>query len=533
MGSSEEYLDSLLKAAIDNDENLEDEGHIENQSQSEVENESNQTEELDLESLLSQSKEMDDTDYSADVAELLGTLGNEDEELAEISELLNQSQEGTTVDDDMLALLESLSEEGGSEYTEQLKTEEPDEIDIFAMEQDAGVGEMLSDNGEWNTEQAVDENEIDALLREKSEPVKEKKKWFKIGKKKKEKKKGKEKEKEEENNNIESTLSSEESSEKDILGEELFGMEELEAFAGIEGLEAIADSGNKEQPEQNQKKTQKKEGFFSKFMDFLLEEEEEEEEPPKKEKVKKSKKGAKKQKENAVDENGALLEELEAEDKKDKKKKVKTKSKKKKEKKEKPVEVIRDEGKKLPKKIVIGIFAVCFSIMVLFIIVAMLLPGVMSLKEARKAYYSRDYKTAYENLTGKDLNSSDSLMLEKATTLMTLQRQYESFANYHKMGKELEALNALVKGCNVYISLKDKAIEQNVIAEFDETYTYILDSLEYLYGVSEEQALLLYCIEDDATYTEELQKIVDNNQAVTGGSIPAYQVGEEDAVSEE
>ena len=39
----------------------------------------------------------------------------------------------------------------------------------------------------WNTEQAVDENEIDALLREKSEPVKEKKKWFKIGKKKKEK----------------------------------------------------------------------------------------------------------------------------------------------------------------------------------------------------------------------------------------------------------------------------------------------------------------------------------------------------------
>ena len=51
--------------------------------------------------------------------------------------------------------------------------------------------------------------------------------------------------------------------------------------------------------------------------------------------------------------------------------------------------------------------------------------------------------------------------------------------------------------------------------------------------MSEEQALLLYCIEDDATYTEELQKIVDNNQAVTGGSIPAYQVGEEDAVSEE
>ena len=423
-------------------------------------------------------------------------LAGEDDEMAEINELLSQSDGGSMLDDDMLALLESMPESGESLQTEHVNGGESDEIDIFAMD-------AIDEEEEESQKKASAEQASEPPLEEKPVKKKEKKGWF--GKRKKKK-----------------TQNSEESK-KEGIEEELSSLEMTEE--GLLDLAAINEVGEIRERDEIREKEPKKSGFFSNLMDFLLEEEEEEEEEPKKEKNKKEKKKPKKGKGPASEENEAILDELEEEDKKNKKKK-KPKKVKKQPKEKKQEEPSKEDGKKLPKKMVIRIFVMCFSVMVLLLIPAMLLPELFSLRDARKAYYNEDYKTAYENLLGKNLNNSDSLMLEKATILMRLQRKYDSFINYHKMGKETEALNALLEGCNLYIQLQAEAQEQGISKELDEIHQDLLDNLEYLYGVTEDQAGVLISIADDAVYTEEVTRIAGSNEEITGGSVPAYRSDE-------
>ncbi|MCM1160913.1 MAG: hypothetical protein NC412_06790 [Roseburia sp.] len=432
-------------------------------------------------------------------------LTGEDDEMAEINELLSQSESGSMLDDDMLALLENMPESGGSPQTEHTNGGETDEIDIFAMD-------AMDEEEEESHRQDLPEQAAEPSAEEKPEKKKEKKEkkekkgWFGKGKKKK-------------------AQESEESKKENA--EELSGIELTEE--GLLDLAAINEAGEIGEKDEIREKEPKKSGFFSNLMDFLMEEEEEEEEEPKPEKKnKKEKKGKKKAKSGngpASEENEAILDELEEEDKKNKKKK-KPKKVKKQPKEKNQEEPSKEDGKKLPKKMVIRIFVMCFSVMILLIIPAMLLPEVFSLRDARKAYYNEDYKTAYENLLGKSLNSSDSLLLEKATILMRLQRKYDSFVNYHKMGKETEALNALLEGCSLYIQLEPQAQEQGISNELSQIRQDLLDNLEYLYGVTEDQAGVLISIEDDAVYTEEVERIAGSNDEITGGSIPAYRSDE-------
>ncbi len=417
-------------------------------------------------------------------------LAGEDDEIAEINELLSQSDGGNMLDDDMLALLENMPESGESQQAEHVNGGESDEIDIFAMD-------AIDEEEEESQKKAPVEQAAEPPLEEKPVNKKEKKGWF--GKRKKKKAQDSEEPK------------------KEGIEEELSSLEMTEE--GLLDLAAINEAG------EIREKEPKKSGFFSNLMDFLLEEEEEEEEEPKKEKNKKEKKKQKQGKGPASEENEAILDELEEEDKKNKKKK-KPKKVKKQPKEKKQEAPSKEDGNKLPKKMVIRIFVMCFSVMILLLIPAMLLPEMFSLRDARKAYYNEDYKTAYENLLGKNLNNSDSLMLEKATILMRLQRKYDSFVNYHKMGKETEALNALLEGCSLYIQLQAEAQEQGISKELDEIHQDLLDNLEYLYGVTEDQAGVLISIADDAVYTEEVTRIAGSNEEITGGSVPAYRSDE-------
>ena len=435
--------------------------------------------------------------------ELWDGLADEDDEMAEINELLSQSDSENMLDDDMLALLENTTELDGFQQEGNQGVQEADEIDIFALDA------LQEEEEEEEQKQDLTEKNAEMHQEDKPEPKKEKKGWFGKGKKKKEQKK--------------------EEGIEESKEEELSGLELTEE--GLLDITAIKEKGEAEEIEAIREKKQKKPGFFSSLMDFLMEEEEEEEEAPKPEKKKKEKKKGKQVKESASEENEAILEELAEEDKKNKKKK-KPKKAKKVPKEKKQEEPSKEEGKKLPKKMVIRIFVMCFSFMILLIIPALLLPEVFSLRDARKAYYNEDYKVAYENLIGKHLNSSDSLILEKATILMKLQRKYDSFVNYHKMGKETEALNALLEGHGLYIRLQAEAQEWDILAELDEIHQDILNDLEYMYGVTEDQAGVLISMEDDRNYTEEVERIAGSSREITGGSVPAYRSDAEEQPEE-
>lgn len=515
MQSNEEYLDSLLKAAMGNEEEQQPEGPDLQEQTGDFQDGDGQSGEAlddfgdlgDLEELLAgfdlpeeaeaESEEQQPVDLFA--AEPENTpeeswdgLTGEDDEMAEINELLSQSDSGSMLDDDMLALLENTSESGESSQAESAGVGGTDEIDIFAMD---GMGEEAGESQDSSPVESLEEPPAE----EKTVRKKEKKGWFGRGKKKKAQ---------------ESQEPKKEEGEDDLSGIEL-------TEEGLLDIAAINEAGEIGEKDVIREKEPKKRGFFSSLLDFLTEEEEEEEEEPKKEKKKKDKKKAKSGNGPASEENEALLDEMEEEDKKNKKKKKPKKAKKQpKEKVQK--EPSKEDGKKLPKKMVIRIFVMCFSVMLLLVIPALLLPEVFSLRDARKAYYNEDYKTAYENLVGKKLNGSDSLLLEKATILMRLQRKYDSFVNYHKMGRETEALNALLEGHGLYIRLQEDAERQGISKELDEIHQDILDNLEYMYGVTPDQAGVLISIADDAVYTEEVERIAGDGEEITGGTVPAY-----------
>lgn len=501
MKSDEEYLESLLQAAISTDEKS-------------VENEESQSDE-DIAALFTDS---DTTEIEA------GQVGDtsERESVVEAANLESEKSEEDTSWDDLLAELEGIEETQSNNttaknFSEDQKEESSDNMDITELlDKMDGEDEDLSEINELlkksDSGQLIDEAQKEAaVIPEKSElPKKEKKGLF-----------GRKKKKKAETENKEELNSTEEMSGLESEGVEL-EMDSMSEDGFNEDLTELLSEPNNEEPK-------KKKGFIGRLLELLTEEVEEEEDEVKEKKSKRNKKQEEKEEnkevdkedknenedsEEKVDENAAILEEMNEEDKAAKKGKKKTK--KEKPKKEKVAKVEEpDDGKALPLKMVIRIFILCGSILIMLVLVNMFLSQYRNVSEAREAYYKGDYKTAYNDLLGRTtLNKSDTLLLKKATLLMKVERQYESYVNYEKMGMSLEALDALITGCSVYDSLKAEAQEENILPEFEEAKRNICDGLKYSFNLTEEMAFEISKITDSLSYTKKLKEIVSGNEAL-------------------
>lgn len=474
MKSDEEYLESLLQAAMNPNENKEEDFQ---------EEESLQSSEIDF--------------------DLMQTVDDVSDLIPKESDFINEKSEEDVSWDDLLAELEGIGEvqsDIGKDFTSreddeiQREEESSDNVDITELldkmegEDDdlSEINDLLkkSDSGKPIEEL---EEEIALIPNKKEKPKKEKRGLF--GRKKK-----KIIEEENESQNQEHNIN--------LVKETV---QELDLSSSIEDINSELELI----PEKKEKVTEKKEGFFSKLLHVLTEEVEEDDEAS----------AGKKKKDDLVkgiDENTAILDELELEDqvaKKGKKKVKKEKIKKEKIKKEKIKKVKKVEepfdGKELPKKMVIRIIILCGSILIMILLMNTFLLQYKNLNEAREAYIKNDYKTAYHALIGSNLNKSDTLLLEKTTLLMKLERQYESFINYEKIEMHMEALDALITGYNVYDSLKVEAQNQNILPELENIKKKINYSLNESFNVSEELALEISQITDPFTYTKRLKEIVN------------------------
>ena len=425
-------------------------------------------------------EESDDSDLSA----LLAGMGA-DEDLSEINDLLEKSDQGVAVDDDMLAMLggASDSEEGSG---------------------DSFFGE-LTDDGLENireiTPEELEERNSRMNKRQKKKEEKERKKKEKQAKKDA-KKAGKKK-----------------------------GAKDTDAGAADDLSGLLGDS------EDNTGEKPKKKGGFSRLLDFLLEEEEDEDgsgdglsgddglmlggisdenkellaelkEEDKKngkkkgkkdKKAKKGKKGKKGAEAGAEDEGGEEIEIKEKKPKKDKKKKKKEKS---------AEEESQTPEKKLSKKKVISTFLFCTTIAVCIVVVTLLLPMQFEKQEARVAYDHAQYEQVYDLLYGKKLSEEDELLLEKSAIILQLERKFNSFENYQKMDKPLEALDALLEGVRRYQNLQDDAEQHHMGDELYGVYDQILAALSQNYGLSEADALDIIASGDDVTYSQKVRAIV-------------------------
>lgn len=249
---------------------------------------------------------------------------------------------------------------------------------------------------------------------------------------------------------------------------------------------------------------------------------------------------------------------MEKEDKKKKKKKVKTKKeeepvkeKKKKEKKpkkikEKPAnepEQSKDAkpGKKISKKGVLVITALCLSFMAMIIVMCSMIPDFFEKREAREAFYESDYIKAYEMLYGKQLDESDEIIYHKVETILKLDRKLDSYHNFLGIGEEVRALDSLMSGVEIYPEILAKAEEYRVTQEVNVIYEDILSVLNEKYLVSEEEARTIIGY-DDVLYTKKLESLVNGtpftepSEAETAEEPPAAEpdiLPEEQAIIEE
>ncbi len=430
-----------------------------------------------------------------DLSALLAGMDH-DEDLSEIGDLLAESDHGVSPDDDMLAMLEGVDDGGDSSF------------DFFESDEAAKEAESIR---ELTPEEiAAREGGV--------KPGKEKKKRKKLfGKKKK---KG---------------------------GDEEAATEE----AGDE-LESLLAETSEQEPEAEEK-GEKKPGVFARFMNFLLEVDEDED--PVAAEVLADNDG---EMGTVTDENRALLDELDEEDKKGKKKKKKDKKKgkkgkggeegeeaaegeeeeskkpkkkKKKEKKKKQeeeVDLFAPPEKKLSKKKVITVFMFCGTIAACIVLLSSFLPVYMEKRDAQMAYDHQDYAQVYDLLYGKDLNEQDEILFQRSNLILQMNRKLSSYENYGNLDMRLESLNALISGVARYQEILPEAETYNVVGEVSGIYGQILERLSADFGVSEQDALEIIVIEDDVTYSQRLEAII--NGAVYSEEVPA---GRQDVLPEE
>lgn len=275
---------------------------------------------------------------------------------------------------------------------------------------------------------------------------------------------------------------------------------------------------------------EKKQNFFSKLIASLTEEIEDETEeennqemnpdaPAKKEKKKKGKKKGKQ-----AETNEEILEEMDKEDAEaSKKKKKEKKPKKKKEKKIKPVKVPETEqpGKKLPQKMVIRIFVLCFSILAVILIVNSFIPGLLSLQKARKAFYKGNYTDAYMELIAQDkLSESDSILLKKAELLTKLDNKIELYRMYSSAGMKLEGLHTLLEGVSVYQTNQTTIQEYGILYEAEQLYSQIVSELMQQYGLSVEQINDILQL-DSVSYTHRLRELTNADNMMSETADPS------------
>lgn len=391
-----------------------------------------------------------------DVTEMIDHMEEKPDELSEINELLKKADSSAYVEtdnEDILALLGSMQEDQETE----IKTESDDNIFWHADD------ETETADAEGLEELFRDETSTSSKGKKKKEKDSKKKLFGKKDKKSKSEK-------------------IEEGNETAVISTESVETEEKDAL--------------------------KKPGRLAAFLAYVTQEEEDTEESQslndsekesKKEAKEKKKKKDKPTKKKNADKKGNSAEKNA---KKQEKKALKEQKKK---------EKLAGQPKKSDKKILskrskIVLVAFCASLLAAVFALSTFLPDYVDKKEAREALYTGDYETVYKLLYGKQLNVHDRLIYERVEMVLSLQRKLDAYENNKILGRDTEALIALLEGIERYHELEGAA-ELGVQSEVDAIYDRMCGILMNVYGITADEALAIIDY-DDANYSRSIYNLV-------------------------
>lgn len=532
MSSNEEYLDNLLKSmeekeeknGFENPPDIAEEGNSkpdflkETVSEGEGEEESGQSfddiknlSEEDIMSLLGTSEdEKEDAaedsllpaEDEIDLSDLLQNADESDEDLSDIKDLLYKDEHDETVEETS----ETLNENPVS--SEDSTSEKKKKPGLFRGISDR-LGKTFHKSGKEEPEDSGEESENPVSVEESPDE-----------------------------NSVISDDSQQSDEELGELSEILQSIENGETGENAESKDDAEDTGNKSDKES----TDKKEGFFKRFINFLLEEDEDGEEPvdgdgsdvqsgeeefasvtseenreileqlSKEDQKGRKKKKKKKGKDFSDREENEDADENEDEDEKslDKKKKKKEK-KSKKEKRVKEAEIPESPVKLPKKKIKLTVFF-ALTLATAILLCCLLVPGLFEKTEARKCFYDKEYQDCFTTLYGKKLSESDQRMFEQSVLHLLVQRKMKIYDSYVAVGEEIRGLDVLFQTVKDKENVLKKAEEYNYRETMEKEYQVLLDFIYEKYGLNEEEIMNINDYEEDAVYTLRLKSIVEHTE---------------------
>ncbi|MCM1027374.1 MAG: hypothetical protein NC432_13140 [Roseburia sp.] len=182
-------------------------------------------------------------------------------------------------------------------------------------------------------------------------------------------------------------------------------------------------------------------------------------------------------------------------------------------------------GKKLSFKKMLPVLLVGVSVGVLLFVFVNAAAEYSDKSAARTAFYQGDYDTCYQNLKGKKLDETESIMFGKSECILYSRlwvREYEVFTG---KGDTLRALESLIQAVDYYPDLQEKASRWNALPEVAAGYAEILNLLENDFGLTESQAKEIASQRRDSDYTRMITAIVEGRSfgSWSGAKAPGRQ----------
>lgn len=306
---------------------------------------------------------------------------------------------------------------------------------------------------------------------------------------------------------------------------------EDDGLSGFDDISEVSEDGEKAEAETAAEKP-KKEGFFAKLGKILFGEDEDEEEGKTEEKVS-LERTAMPDIEDLTDENLQILQSLEgtpeaAEEPQEKEptpeeikaKKKEEKKKKKEEKKEQKAKKPKKERPKkeklpkepdltppLPKVPVILIFIMAASFFALVMIATNLLGYSNSFTEAADAYSKGNYEEAYQQVAGVNVKEADSGEYEKYKIVATIDSEYKAYESLMQGEVYDMALDSLIRAIGRCDKYEQDAATYGCAGEVEKIKAQAVEALA-IFGISEEDAMNLYGIEDRKEYSKEIYNVL-------------------------
>lgn len=200
--------------------------------------------------------------------------------------------------------------------------------------------------------------------------------------------------------------------------------------------------------------------------------------------------------------------------KKEKKPKKPKKEKKPKAPKEKKERIGWEKGPKLPKGPVIVIWVFVMSIVVFVLICTFLLGNNSKVTDAQNTYNQAIadlgqnkadsielYTKAYSRLSGLKLSGDDEKLYNKLSVLAAVSGKYDAYKSFSDSGYVTMAADSLVCAAGRCAVNADNAKEYGCELQLEQLKNIISDTLSSQYGLSYDDAIALYNIDDRDDYT--------------------------------